>query len=51
MHKQRGFIGDDDFLSVIVVFGILCAVGGVVFMWVAKWVWEFLRPIIHAWTG
>ena len=51
MNSQRGFINKSDILPLIVVFGVACAVGGVVFMWVAKWVWDFLRPIIHAWTG
>ena len=51
MKSQRGFINSSDLHAMIVVFGVLCALGGVVFMWVAEWVWDFLRPIIHAWTG
>ena len=51
MKSQRGFINESDMLAMIVVFGVACAIGGAIFMWVAEWVWDFLRPIIHAWTG
>ncbi len=51
MKRQRGFINDSDLLSAIVVFGILCAIGGAATIWIIPVVWDWLRPIIHAWTA
>lgn len=48
MKKQNGYINLDGFILVLIIFGVLI---GIAICFVMPWLWQLVKPFIHAATS